>query len=84
MHSLSPELAAASLAIRAESVALIGSVVARGVEAGCFRVAHPFVVTAAIGGMGMRVAHWFVPDFELDAARVADIHAELAVAMLGG
>jgi AcrR family transcriptional regulator len=83
LHSLGPALAAASLAIRAQSVGIIGEVIARGVAQKHFSVPNEFVATAAIGGMGMRVAHWHGPDFELDGEAVAEIHAELAVRMLG-
>jgi hypothetical protein len=30
------------------------------------------------------VAHWYRSDFELSPAEVAEVHAELAVRMVGG
>ena len=84
MHHLSQELGAAALAVRQQSVALISEVIDRGVQQGKFKVPHPFVVTAAVGAMGMRVAHWYRPDFELSPEQIAEVHAELAVRMVGG
>jgi AcrR family transcriptional regulator len=83
MHALSPELAAPSLALRQQSEALFTDVVARGVARGLFHAPHPFVTVAAIAGMGMRVAPWYRPDFELSPAELADAHAELAARMVG-
>jgi AcrR family transcriptional regulator len=82
MHALSAELAAPALALRQKSEALFVDVVERGVARRVFSVPHPWVTVAAIGGMGMRVAHWYRPGFELSPDGVADVHAELAVRML--
>jgi AcrR family transcriptional regulator len=84
MHVLSSQLGAAALTIREKSVALLSRVIERGVKKGKLKVPHLFVATAAIGAIGMRVAHWFKPGFELTAEQVGDIQGELAVRMLGG
>jgi AcrR family transcriptional regulator len=83
MHALSPDLVAPSLALRTESEAMFADVVRRGIERRVFAPPHPWVTVAAIGGMGMRVANWYRPDFDLDADEIADVHAELALRMLG-
>jgi AcrR family transcriptional regulator len=83
MHALSPELAAPALALRKQSETLFREVVERGVGRGTFHPPHVFVTVAAIAGMGMRVAHWYRPDFPLTPDEIAETHAELAVRMLG-
>lgn len=83
MHALSPDLVAPSLALRTESEAMFADVVRHGVERRVFTPPHPWVTVAAIAGMGMRVAHWYRPDFPLDAGQIAEVHAELALRMLG-
>jgi hypothetical protein len=37
----------------------------------------------ALGGLGMRVAHWFGPDQPYSAEQVAGAHADLALRMVG-
>jgi AcrR family transcriptional regulator len=83
MHALSPDLVAPSLVLRTESEAMFADVIRRGMELGVFDPPHPWVTVAAIGGMGMRVANWYRPDFDLDADQIAEVHAELAIRMLG-
>jgi hypothetical protein len=58
-------------------------VIQRGIELGVFNPPHAVVTAAAIGGMGMRVAHWYRPERGLTLDQVADAHAELALRMLG-
>lgn len=82
MHALSPELAAPSLALRGQAEAILADVVRRGTELGVFDPPHAFLATAAIGGMGVRVAHWYRDDFELSPAQIADTYAELALRMM--
>lgn len=82
LHALSPELAAPSLALRAQSEALLRDVLSRGVDEGVFDVLHPGFTVAAIGAMGPRVASSYRHDGELDAVEIAELHAELAVRML--
>ncbi|MGH2727059.1 MAG: TetR/AcrR family transcriptional regulator, partial [Actinomycetota bacterium] len=54
-----------------------------GVERGVFRVEDALVATFAIINMGIRIAEWFVPGGRLTAEQVADMHAELALRMVG-
>jgi hypothetical protein len=82
LHALDPALAAPALALRRQSEALFEEVIRRGVDQGSFRTPHLWVTMAAVAGMGLRVASWFRPGFELDADTVADIHAELALRMV--
>lgn len=55
----------------------------RGVAAGVFRVPEVEVATFAIINMGIRIAEWFHPEGRLGATEVADVHAALALRMLG-
>lgn len=83
MHALSADLVAPSLVLRSESEAMFGDVVRRGIERGVFDPPDLWVTVAAIGGMGMRVANWYRPDIGLTVDQIADVHAELALRMLG-
>jgi AcrR family transcriptional regulator len=83
MHVLSADLAEPARVLRTQSEAMFQEVVKRGIEQGAFHPPHPWVTLAAIGGMGMRVAAWYRPGFELSPDEVADVHAELATRMLG-
>ena len=84
MHVLSGDLAAPARVLRAQSEAMFHEVVQRGIELGVFHPPHAAVTVAAIGGMGMRVASWYQPDFELSPEEIGDVHADLALRMLTG
>lgn len=83
LHSLSPQAAAPVVAIRSRSEDLMRDIVARGCDLGVFNVPHQWLAIAAIGGMGLRVANWYTPDFELDAKGVAQVYIEYALRLLG-
>lgn len=59
------------------------AVIERGVADGIFEVPEVEVTTFAIINMGIRISEWFHPDGRVKANEVADIHAELALRMLG-
>jgi AcrR family transcriptional regulator len=82
LHALSEAEVASSLSIRSSSQGLFQDVMRRGIAEGIFDVKQEFVTMAAVSGMGMRVANWYRPDFELSPDQIADIHAELATRML--
>lgn len=83
MHTLSRELVAPALALRGQAEGLLFDVVARGIETRVFETPDAYLAGAAIGGMGMRVAHWYRPGPNLSIDRLADVYAELALRMLG-
>ena len=83
LHSLSSATAGPVLAIRGRSEEMLQDIVARGCALGVFSVPHQWLAVAAIGGMGLRVAHWYTPAFELDADGVAAAYAEYALRILG-
>lgn len=83
MHALSSALVAPALALRQQAEGLLLDVVARGIETGDFDTPDAFLTGAAIGGMGMRVAHWYRPDTDRSIGQLCDVYAELALRMLG-
>lgn len=83
LHALSDELGAATFALRRESENLIQDIIQRGLDQRVFDVPDLWLAVAAIGGMGLRVAYWFSPDYKLSAGQVADGYAEFALRLLG-
>lgn len=79
LHALSPAFAAPSLQLRRQSEQMFLDIVERGIERGVFHVRRPWLAVAAIGGMGLRVAHWYTPDLAFSAGDVADDYAEFAL-----
>ncbi|HUR77591.1 MAG TPA: TetR/AcrR family transcriptional regulator [Acidimicrobiales bacterium] len=84
LHALSPELAAASLALRDASTALLVGVVERGTAAGEFAPADVWMAAAAIGGMGIRVASWFTPTGDYSVEDVATAYSNFALCIARG
>lgn len=83
LHALSSELGATTFALRNQSIQTLEDIVQRGVDRGVFHVAHVWLAVAAIGAMGMRVAYWYTPEFELNSQQVAEVYAEFALRLLG-
>lgn len=83
MHALSPELVAPALALRQQAEGLLMDVAARGVEDGVFDTPDVFLAVAAIGGMGMRVAHWYRVKRDLSIDQLTQVYAEFALRILG-
>jgi len=83
LHALSAEVGSPVLALRANTVALLEGVVRKGVKSGVFHVPHEWLAVAVIGGMGLRVAHWYTPDFELDGDAISEVYVEYALRVLG-
>ncbi|QRN97772.1 TetR family transcriptional regulator [Archangium violaceum] len=83
VNALPPELAAPALVLRQQSAALLLQVIERGVALGRFSPPHPVATAAAISAMGVRIPYWYEPGGALDIDSLANIHAELALRMLG-
>ncbi|MDA8348111.1 MAG: TetR/AcrR family transcriptional regulator [Pseudomonadota bacterium] len=83
LHALSSQLGAATFELRNQSIQALMDIVQRGVERGVFNVPDVWLAVAAIGAMGMRVAYWYTPEYELGAHRVAEIYAQYALRVLG-
>ncbi len=82
LHVLGETLGAATFVIRRQSEDLLTDIIQRGLDAGIFDVPVPWLAVAAIGGMGLRVAYWFAPDYHVTAAQVADVYAGFALRIL--
>lgn len=83
LHALSSELGATTFALRNQSIQALEDIVQRGVDRGVFHVPHVWLAVAAIGAMGMRVAYWYTPEFDLGSKQVAEVYAEFALRLLG-
>jgi AcrR family transcriptional regulator len=83
MHALSAELVAPALALRQQAEGLLMDVVGRGLQEEIFDTPDAQLATAAIGGMGMRVAHWYRPTKDLSIDQLASVYAEFALRILG-
>jgi AcrR family transcriptional regulator len=59
MEALGPANRARVRAVRTQSEQLFIDVIERGCRLGVFSVPDPWLATAAIGGMGIRVAEWW-------------------------
>jgi len=82
LHVLGEALGAATFTLRRESEALIQDIIKRGLVSGAFHVSDPWLAVAAIGGIGLRVAYWFSPEYNLTDKQVADGYAEFALRLL--
>ncbi len=82
LHMLSPELGAQTFQLREQTITTLTEIVQRGRDRGDFDVADTWLATAAIGGMGLRVAYWFDPEGDVDPAGVAEQYAEFALRLL--
>lgn len=82
LHVLGEELGSATFLLRRQSEDLLTDIIKLGLEQGVFDVPNAWLATAAIGGMGIRVAYWFAPDYHLTAEQVADGYAEFALRIL--
>lgn len=83
LHLLSAELGAPIFQVRKDSEQMLMDIVQRGIDRKLFKVPHPWLSVAAIGGMGLRVAFWFAPEADIAAELVADSYADFALRVLG-
>lgn len=82
LGALSPANHERVMAVRLDSQALLEQIVDRGKTLGVLTAPDTYLATAAIGGMGIRVAEWWTPDSPYTADEVARHYAEFAVKML--
>mgnify|MGYP000604440595 CR=1 FL=1 len=83
LHMLEGELASPALQKRKFAEQLLNSIVARGIEQDLFHVPHAWLSTAAIGGMGLRVAYWYTPEFDQDIEALSRTYGLFALRLLG-
>jgi AcrR family transcriptional regulator len=81
-RALPPELLEPALMFRRESIAIVTEVVQRGVDEGVFDVSSPWLATAAISAMGVRVPSWYGPDCGFTIEEIAENYAEFAIRLL--
>ncbi len=82
LHVLGEELGSATFLLRHQSEGLLTDIIKLGIDQEIFHVPDVWLATAAIGGMGLRVAYWFAPDYHVTAQQVADAYAEFALRIL--
>ena len=83
LHMLSPELGQPIFEVRKQSEQTLMDIAQRGIDRGAFKVPHPWLAVAAIGGMGLRVAFWYSSEGAIAPELVADSYAEFALRILG-
>ena len=83
LHMLSPGLGDPIYQVRKQAEQTLMDIAQRGIDRGVFKVPHPWLAVAAIGGMGLRVAFWFSAEAGIAASEVADSYAEFALRILG-
>ena len=83
LHMLSPELGQPIFQVRKQSEQILMDVAQRGIDRGLFKVPHPWLSVAAIGGMGLRVAFWYAPEGGIAPELVASSYADFALRILG-
>ena len=82
LNALAPERAAEIEAIRGDDLRFFMDVIERGVRLGRFTCDDPFLATAVIGAMGIRVAVWFPARSDYTADEVVDRYADFALRLV--
>ncbi len=82
LHALSPDSAAEIEAIRDEDLRIFIEVIERGVRLGSFKCDDPFLATAVIGAMGIRVAVWFPTRDDYSVDDVVGAYAGFALKLV--
>jgi len=82
LHMLSAQLGQPIYQVRKQSEQTLMDIAQRGIDRGLFKVPHPWLAVAAIGGMGLRVAFWFSAEAGITADLVAESYAEFALRIL--
>lgn len=83
LYALPADLAAPALALRNQSAALLIEVLKRGIAKKRFSCRNLRVTAAAISAMGLRIPYWYRPEEGPKLGTLAEIHAQLALPMLG-
>lgn len=82
-HALPPEFAAPSIELRRQSELFLQEIIERGIQQGKFQVSDPFLAINAIGGMGLRVAHWYSSSLGKTPEQIAEAFSEFACRIVG-
>ena len=84
LHALSAELVGGALQLRQQATELLMGIVRRGQAQGRFDQAYdPWLAGAAIGAMGMRVAHWYTEHHEKSVEEIIRTYQLFALRLLG-
>lgn len=82
LHALAPERAEEIQGIRDDDLRFFTDVIERGVRLERFQCDDPFLATAVIGAMGIRVAVWFPTRDDYSADDVVDSYAGFALKLV--
>lgn len=83
LFTLPTELAAPALVLRNQSAALLIEIVTRGILLKRFSCRDARITAAAISAMGLRIPYWYRSEDGPELDTLAELHAELALRMLG-
>lgn len=84
LHALSAEEVTTALKLREQATDLLMHIIKRGQESGVFK--HDFdhwLAGAAIGAIGMRVAHWYCEAHEKSVDEIVAAYQQFACRMVG-
>jgi len=84
MAALSPPSFEQVDAVRQSAVQVFVDVIERGIRLGAFSPHDPWLVTAALGAMGIRVAEWWDGAGTYDVEEVASTYGRYALQILQG
>ncbi len=83
LHALKPEIGGHVFQLREQSTQQLQTLIERGMAGGDFAVEDAWLATAAIGGMGLRVAYWYGDDSDQSVDGIAHTYARFALRILG-
>lgn len=83
LHALSDAARRSVLAVRGDAEGTITSIIERGLRLGVFACDDAWLATAAIGGMGIRVASWYRPGSGYEIDQVCRQYALFALRLVG-
>ncbi|MHB8670955.1 MAG: TetR family transcriptional regulator [Acidimicrobiales bacterium] len=83
LHALGDSSLRVVLAVRGDAERTIEDIVRRGLRLGVFECEEPWLATAAIGGMGIRVAAWYRDRSTYPVATVCEQYAHFALRIVG-
>ncbi|MHB1854519.1 MAG: TetR/AcrR family transcriptional regulator [Acidimicrobiales bacterium] len=82
LAALTPSSADRVISVRRQSEQVFTDVISRGVRLGVCQVPDPWLATAAIGAMGIRVAEWWDQARGFDVEAVVSAYVEFAVRLV--
>ncbi len=84
LHALSAEEAAPALKLREQATALLMGIIRQGQDSGTFaNDFDPWLAGAAIGAMGIRVAHWYSEEHDKTIDEIVNNYQRFACRIVG-